>query len=297
MANVSTFKDIAKSNVRKSIFLLVFMFFFVILIAISVGYYLGIDPTFISLIALTFALLSSVGGFWGADTLVLTITKAKVIQPEDNPQLHNLVEEMALASGIKKPKIAIVEDSAPNAFATGRDENHALIAFTTGILQVMDREQLQGVIAHEMAHIKNRDTLVGVIATVSAGLIAVLVDFSWRFAFSGRGSKKGGNPILLAVALISICLAPVAAVMIKSAITRKREQLADASAVAFTRNPTGLRRALEALRDDASVVTSDNKSVAHLYIESPLASSKISSLFDTHPPIQERIDLLLDMER
>jgi len=296
MIPAMTFKDVAKRNLRKSIYLLVFMFFFVILVAISIGYYLGIDPTIIFIPALLIAIFSSVGGYWGADTLVMSITKAKIITPEENPQLHNLVDEMAIASGIKKPKVAIVQDTAPNAFATGRDEDHALIAFTTGILEVMDREQLQGVIAHEMAHIKNRDTLVGVIATVSAGLIAVLVDFSWRLAFSSRGGKKGGNPLLLLGAVIAIILAPVAAMLIKAAITRKREELADASAVAFTRNPAGLRRALEALRDDSSVVTSDNKSVAHLYIESPLVKSKLSSWFDTHPPIQDRIDLLTSME-
>ena len=297
MSQVVTFKDVARSNVRKSLLLLVFMFFFVIAIAVAIGYYLGMDPTFIALVAIIFSAISSVGSYWGADALVMSITQAKVIEPQDNPMLHNLVEEMALASGILKPKIALVQDSAPNAFATGRDQEHGVIAFTTGILELMDREELQGVIAHEMAHIKNRDTLVGVIATVTAGVIAVMVDFSWRLAFSGKSNKKGGNPILLLGALIAIILGPIAAMLIKAAITRKREELADASAVAFTRNPTGLRRALEKLRDDGSVVTSDNKSVAHLYIESPLAPNKLSGLFDTHPPIQERIDLLLAMER
>ena len=296
MREGASFKDLARSNVYKSISLVILMFIFLLFIAMGIGYYFNLNPSIILFSALIFSLFASIGSYWGADTLVLAITKAKIIEPEDNPQLHNIVEEMALASGISKPRIAVVEDEAPNAFATGRDEKHSLIAFTTGILKAMDREQLQGVIAHEMAHIKNRDTLVGVITTVSVGLIAVMADLSWRFAFYGK-SKKGGNPIILAIAVLSIILAPIAALLMQAAITRRREELADASAISFTRNPSGLRRALETLRDDTSVVVIDNKSVAHLYIESPLAPGKISRLFDTHPPIQDRINLLLEMEK
>jgi heat shock protein HtpX len=195
------------------------------------------------------------------------------------------------------PKVAIVIDDAPNAFATGRDPDHALIAFTTGILDVMDRDQLQGVIAHELAHVANRDTLVSAVAATTAGAIAIVSDVLARMMFfGGRRENNNANPIALVVSLIILIMAPVAAIMLKSAISRKRESLADATAVSFTRNPAGLRSALEALAADSTVVQQRSTAVAHIWIESPLDSKSVSKMFSTHPPIQERIAVLKSME-
>jgi heat shock protein HtpX len=197
------------------------------------------------------------------------------------------------------PKVDIVDDKAPNAFATGRDPQHAVVAFTTGILEVMDREQLQGIAAHELAHVANRDTLVSAIAATTAGAIALLSDFILRMTlFGGRDRERSGsNPIVLVAALLAAVLAPIAAAMLKAAISRKREALADASAVEFTRNPTGLRRALETLQRDSTVVHQKSTAVAHMWIESPLDSSMTSKLFATHPPLATRIEILKQMEQ
>jgi heat shock protein HtpX len=198
------------------------------------------------------------------------------------------------------PKVAIVEDDAPNAFATGRDPDHAVIAFTTGILRVMDREQLQGVAAHELAHVANRDTLVSAVAATTAGAIALLSDFLLRITMFGGGrrdSNGGSNPLVLVAALVAALLAPIAAVLLKAAISREREALADATAVAFTRNPAGLRRALETLAADSTVVHQKSNAVAHLWIESPLDNKITSKLFATHPAIEDRITNLRALEQ
>jgi heat shock protein HtpX len=197
------------------------------------------------------------------------------------------------------PQVAIVIDSAPNAFATGRNQDHALIAFTTGILDVMDRDQLQGVIAHELAHVANRDTLVSAVAATTAGAIAILSDMLMRMMWFGGGrdrDRNGGNPLLLVFSLLILILAPIAAILLKSAISRKRESLADATAVAFTRNPAGLRSALEVLERDSTVVHQKSNSIAHIWIESPLDAKAVSKMFSTHPPIAERIAVLKAME-
>jgi heat shock protein HtpX len=228
------------------------------------------------------------------------MTGAKVIDHDTAPQLFNLVHEITIASGLPMPKVAIVEDEAPNAFATGRDPEHAVIAFTTGILKVMDREQLQGVAAHELAHVANRDTLVSAVAATTAGAIALMSDFLLRitmFGGSRRDNNGGSNPLVLVAALVAALLAPLAAVLLKAAISRKREALADATAVAFTRNPTGLRRALETLAADSTVVHQKSNAVAHLWIESPLDNNIASKLFATHPAIEDRISSLRALEK
>jgi len=227
------------------------------------------------------------------------MTGAKEIQESDNPKLFGLIQEITIASGLPMPKVAIVQDSAPNAFATGRNPEHALIAFTTGILDAMDRDQLQGVIAHEMAHVGNRDTLVSAVAATTAGAIALISDMLMRIMWFGGGRRdrdNNGNPIMLVASLIVLILAPIAAMMLKSAISRKRESLADATAVAFTRNPAGLRSALEVLAADSTVVHQKSTAVAHIWIESPLDGSSVSKMFASHPPIQERIATLRAME-
>jgi heat shock protein HtpX len=198
------------------------------------------------------------------------------------------------------PKVAIVTDDAPNAFATGRNPEHAVIAFTTGILAVMDRDQLQGVVAHEMSHVGNRDTLVSAVAATTAGAIALISDFLTRMMWFGGGRRDSrehnSNPLALIVSLIVIILAPIAAVLLKSAVSRRREALADATAVAFTRNPAGLRSALEVLAADSTIVRQRSTAVAHIWIESPLDAKSVSRLFATHPPIEERIAALRAME-
>jgi heat shock protein HtpX len=227
------------------------------------------------------------------------MTGAKVITREDAPELFNLIEEVVIASGLPMPKVAIVEDTAPNAFATGRDPEHALIAFTTRILEVMDRDELQGVIAHEMSHVANRDTLVSAVAATTAGAIAILSDFMMRMMWFGGGRDRrdsNSNPIMLVVSLAVMILAPIAAMLLKSAISRKRESLADATAVSYTRNPAGLRKALEVLASDTTVVRQKSNAVAHIWIESPLDGKAVSKLFSTHPPIEERIATLKAME-
>lgn len=270
----------------------------VALIIYAAQLYLGQTSIGVVPIAVGIALVSVWGSYFGSDKIVLTMTGAKVIDHESAPQLFNLVQELTLAAGLPMPKVAIVEDNAPNAFATGRDPEHAVIAFTTGILQVMDREQLQGVAAHELAHVANRDTLVSAIAATTAGAIALLSDFILRITmFGGRDrDNNNSNPLVLVAALVATLLAPIAATLLKSAISRKRESLADASAVEFTRNPTGLRRALETLEKDSTVVHQRSNAVAHMWIESPLDASAMSRLFATHPPLAERIAVLKQME-
>ena len=248
-------------------------------------------------IAVGISLVSVWGAYYGSDKLVLTMTGAKLIQESDNPKLFDLIQEITIASGLPMPKVAVVIDDAPNAFATGRNPEHALIAFTTGILDVMDRDQLQGVIAHELAHVANRDTLVSAVAATTAGAIAIVSDVLARMMFfGGRRDNNNANPIALVVSLVILIMAPLAAVMLKSAISRKRESLADATAVSFTRNPAGLRSALEVLAADSTVVQQRSTAVAHIWIESPLDAKSVSKMFSTHPPIQERIAVLKSME-
>ena len=288
------------ANRRKTIGLLVGMGVLMWCVVYAALTYFGGTGAGIVPIAVGIALVSVWGSYYGSDKLVLTMTGAKLIQESDNPKLFDLVQEVIIASGLPMPKVAIVIDSAPNAFATGRNPEHALIAFTTGILDAMDRDQLQGVIAHEMAHVANRDTLVSAVAATTAGAIAIVSDMLTRMMFFGGGRDRnregGGNPLMLVISLVILILAPLAAVMLKSAISRKRESLADATAVSFTRNPAGLRSALEVLAADSTVVQQRSTAVAHIWIESPLDSKSVSKLFSTHPPIAERIAVLKSME-
>ena len=294
------FRTMQAANRRKTIGLLIGMGVLVWLVVYAALTYFGTSTAGIVPIAVGIALVSVWGSYYGSDKLVLTMTGAKLIQQSDNPKLFDLIQEVVIASGLPMPKVAIVVDSAPNAFATGRNPEHALIAFTTGILDAMDRDQLQGVIAHEMAHVANRDTLVSAVAATTAGAIAILSDMLTRMMWFGGGRDRnregGGNPLLLVVSLVILILAPLAAMMLKSAISRKRESLADATAVAFTRNPAGLRSALEVLAADSTVVQQRSTAVAHIWIESPLDAKSVSKLFSTHPPIAERIAVLKSME-
>jgi heat shock protein HtpX len=291
------FRTMQAANRRKTIGLLMGMGALMWCVVYAALSYFGGTGAGIVPIAVGISLISVWGSYYGSDKLVLTMTGAKLIQESDNPKLFDLIQEVIIASGLPMPKVAIVIDEAPNAFATGRDPDHALIAFTTGILDVMDRDQLQGVIAHELAHVANRDTLVSAVAATTAGAIAIVSDVLARMMFfGGRRENNNANPIALVVSLIILIMAPVAAIMLKSAISRKRESLADATAVSFTRNPAGLRSALEVLAADSTVVQQRSTAVAHIWIESPLDSKSVSKMFSTHPPIQERIAVLKSME-
>lgn len=295
---MSNFRAKQSENRLKTFMLLGVMGSLTAFVIYAAQIYLGNTSVGIVPIAVAIALVSVWGSYFGSDKIVLTMTGARIIDHDSAPQLFNLVEELTLAAGIPMPRVAIVEDPAPNAFATGRDPDHAVIAFTTGILQVMDREQLQGVAAHELAHVANRDTLVSAIAATTAGAIALLSDFILRMTMFGGRSRENNNanPLVLVAALVATLLAPIAATLLKSAISRKRESLADASAVEFTRNPNGLRRALETLQRDSTVVHQKSNAVAHMWIESPLDGSSVSRLFATHPPLAERIEILKRME-
>ena len=299
MAGVS-FRAAQSANQRKTYLLLASMGLLVGLVVFAALTYFGQGTTAIVPIAVGIALISVWGSYYASDSIVLRMTGAREIQQSDNPNLFNLIQEVTIASGLPMPKVAIVEDAAPNAFATGRNPQHAVIAFTTGILDVMDRDQLQGVVAHEMSHVGNRDTLVAAVAATTAGAIAIVTDILTRIMWFGGGRRdsrdSNSNPIALVVSLIILILAPIAALLLKSAISRRREALADATAVAFTRNPAGSRSALEVLAADSTVVHQRSTAVAHIWIESPLDARSVSRLFATHPPIQERIAALRAME-
>jgi heat shock protein HtpX len=295
---MANFRALESANRRKTFFLLFFMGLLVwgiayIAIASFGGSGAGVIP-----LAVGISLISVWGSYYASDKLVLKMTRAKVIQQSDHPQLFNLVNEVCIASGLPMPKVAIVDDPAPNAFATGRDPSYALIAFTTGLLNSMDRDELQGVVAHEMAHVANRDTLVSAVAATTAGIVALTSDILMRMLWFGgsRNRDHGSNQMPIFLAIIPLILAPIAAMMLKSAVSRKREALADATAVSYTRNPAGLRSALEVLARDTTVVQARSSAVAHMYIESPLDASAASRLFATHPPIADRIAILRKME-
>ena len=295
------FRKLQSANRLKTTELLFGMALLVAVVIWAVMTYFGNTGVGIVPFAVGFALLSVWGSYWTSDKIVLTMTGAKIVTEAENKQLYDLVTEICIAAGLPVPKIAIVEDNAPNAFATGRNPEHAVIAFTTGILRVMDREELQGVTAHELAHVANRDTLVSAVAATTAGALALLSDFLFRMTLFGGGNNRDNNnndtgPIELVVSIIVLILAPLAALLLRLAISRKRETLADVTAVAFTRNPTGLRRALEVLAADSTVVNQKSTAVAHIWIESPLDGNKTSQLFSTHPPLATRIATLRAME-
>ena len=296
---MQTFRNLQLANKRKTIVLLISLGFLSWLVAVAALSYFGGGGAAIVPLAVAFSLFSVWGSYYSSDKLVMRMTGARIIQESDNPKLFGLIQEVTIASGLPMPKVAIVEDDAPNAFATGRNIDRAVIAFTTGLLNVMDRDQLQGVVAHEMAHVANRDTLVSAVAATSAGAIAIVSDMLMRMMWFGGGRRdrdSNANPVMLVISLFVLILAPIAALLLKSAISRKRESLADATAVAFTRNPSGLRSALEVLAQDSTVVKQRSNAVAHIWIESPLDGKSVSQMFASHPPIQQRIETLRKME-
>ncbi len=259
-------------------------------------------------IAFVLAIALAVGSYWNSDKVALAVTRAKPADPQVYARLHNLVEGLCISSGLPMPRLYVIDDPAPNAFATGRNPKHAAIAVTSGLLEKMNRIELEGVLAHELSHIKNYDILVSTLAVVMVGVIALLADLGLRFMIFGGGRNRdsnsgGGNPIIAIVALVFILLAPIAATLMQYAVSRRRESLADISAIEMTRYPPGLIAALEKLQADRTVVRENNRATAHLWIEEPMEhydgrsqrKSRFSHLFDTHPPIEERIAALREL--
>lgn len=291
--NAASFEAVQRANRARTLLLLIAMVLLLTAVAWWAAVTLGIGGVGVLPFAIGIAIITTWVMYWNSHRIVLGMAHAHEISHEDAPVLFNLVDEVRIAAGLPMPRIYIIDDPAPNAFATGRDPAHGVVAVTTGLLERMNREQLQGVVAHEMAHIGNRDTLVMAVAATTAGAIAIIADIILRMTlFSRRGGSA--NPIALVIGLVGLALAPLAAVMLRSAISRRREWLADATAVQITRNPAGLRSALEVLRDDSTVVQAQSTAIAHVWIESPLAGG-LGSLFATHPPIEQRIASLRQM--
>jgi heat shock protein HtpX len=283
--------------------------------AFSFAFRLGPGGAVLVLIfALLFAGGASFVSYWNSDKVALAMTHAQLADPHTYARLYNLVEGLCIASGLPQPKLYIVNDPAPNAFATGRDPKHSSLAVTSGLLEKMNRVELEGVLAHELSHVKNYDIRISSIAVCLVGVVAALSDFGLRmFVFGGMGGRgrdrnQGGGGdqtqiIMLVLALIVIVLAPLMATLMQFAVSRRREALADVSAVEMTRYPPGLISALEKLRDDHTVVRESGRATAHLWIEEPMnhyegeheRKSRWSHLFDTHPPIEERIAALREM--
>lgn len=253
--------------------------------------------------AVIFSVVSSWGSYFLSDKIVLAISRARQIEKKDNPYLYRIVENLAITSGLPTPRVYIIDDTAMNAFACGRNPKHAAIAVTQGIIDRLENEELQGVIAHELSHVKNYDILLQTIVVTLVGVVALMSDFFLRMSFFGhrrRDDRDGGSQlqaIFMIFALALAILAPIAATIIQLAISRKREFLADASGALLTRYPEGLARALEKISHDAEPLEVANKATAHLYFANPLKGGAISKLFSTHPPIQERVNALRGMTR
>ena len=279
----------------------------VVLVGVAIGYLIGGGPT-ASVIALVIAAVMAFTSYWKSDSIALKVSRAVPADPETYQRLHNLVEGLCIAGGLPKPKVYIINDPAPNAFATGRNPQHAAIAVTTGLLEKMNRVELEGVVAHELSHIRNYDILVSTIAVTLVGSIAIMTDLGIRMMWwnGGRTSREGdrnngSNPLAL-VGFLLLILAPIIAKAMQAAVSRKRESLADVSACQMTRYPPGLISALEKLRSDTTATHSASMATAHMWIEQPLSGVSdggklgfFHRMFNTHPPLDERIALLKEL--
>lgn len=279
----------------------------IVALVFAVDLLLGYGPVWVA-VAFVVALLLAWGAYYNSDKIALSVSRARPAEGPEYARYHNLVEGLCIAGGLPKPRLYVVDDPAPNAFATGRNPRHAALAVTTGLLEKMNRVELEGVLAHELSHVKNYDILVSTLAVTLVGTVALLADLGARTMFwtGGRGrrdSSRGGPAglVLLIFALVLLIVAPLIARIMQAAVSRRRESLADASAVKLTRYPPGLISALEKLRDDQTVVRSASKATAQLWIESPLDTEKghrgarLNGLFSTHPPLEERIKALKEM--
>jgi len=298
---MSTLYTQQSANIRKTWFLMATFFVMVIAIGYFLNWYFG-NPL-IMYISIGFALFMNLASYWWSHKLVVAMTGAKPADPNTHRELIQIVENLSITAGLPMPQVYVVEDPAPNAFATGRNPENAVVAATTGLLSILDRTELEGVMAHELAHVGNRDMLVSTVAVVLAGFIAIVADLFMRSMFMGGGSDRDSRAgiIFLVLGVVGIILAPIAAQMIQLAISRKREYLADASGALLTRYPEGLASALEKISQSSQPMRRANNATAHLFIADPFGSEKstlgqkISNLFQTHPPASERIRILREM--
>ncbi|WP_420450416.1 M48 family metallopeptidase [Ilumatobacter sp.] len=299
--------ELIRANKRRSIALVAGFVVVVALVGAVIGYLVGNGPVF-TVVALVISAAIAFGSYWKADEIALRVSRAEPADPATYARLHNLVEGLCIAGGLPKPGVYVIDDPAPNAFATGRDPDHAAIAVTTGLLAKLNRVELEGVVAHELSHIKNYDILVSTLAVTMVGAIALVTDLAIRMMWwnGGRVDRRGdrtgsGNPLAF-VGFALLILAPLVARAMQSAISRRRETLADVSACQLTRYPPGLISALEKLKEDTTVTHSASTATAHLWIEQPMSGvgdagklEGIHKMFDTHPPLEERIALLREL--
>ncbi len=287
------------ANIRKTWYLMIGFFLMVIALSYAIAFYL--NNSAILYIGVLLALVMNVGSYWFSDKLVLRMTNARPVTKQEAPELYTIVENLAITAGLPMPKVYVVDDAAPNAFATGRNPEHAVVAATTGLLNILDKNELEGVMAHEFAHIGNRDMLVMTVAVVLAGFVAIVADFFSR-ALMFDGNRENRHPIFLIVGIVGIILAPLAAQLMQMAISRRREYLADATGALLTRYPEGLASALEKISGASRPMKSASHATAHLFISDPFAGGKpslwqrVGGLFHTHPPAAERIARLRAMD-
>lgn len=291
------------SNIRRTWALVLGFLVLVIAVGYAFSWYYG-NPG-ILYIAVFVAIATNFYAYWESDKLVLSMNHARPATREEFFDFYTVTENLAITAGLPKPKLYVIDDPAPNAFATGRDENHAVVCATTGLLAMMTRPELEGVIGHELSHIKNRDILLMTIAVVLAGFVAIAADIFLRMSFWGAGRRDeegNGNAILMILAVVGIVLAPLAAKLIQLAVSRRREFLADASSALLTRYPDGLASALRKIGSYGAPMQSANLATAHLFIGDPFGakedgmSSKIEKLFSTHPPVGDRIRALTGVQ-
>lgn len=293
--------DQIAANKRKTWFLMILVIVMIVGLSAVFGYAQNIDPIATIIVGTMIASVHAMISYFFADKIALASTGAKAIKKQDSPELWNLVENLCLANGQTMPKIYVIEDESPNAFATGRDPDHASIAFTSGILRLLDKQELQGVTAHELSHVKNYDIRVMTIVVVLVGAIMLLADIMMRSMFFGRRDSKDNSATLvfIVIGIVLAILSPLFAQLIQLAVSRSREYLADASAALLTRYPEGLAQALEKISQNAKPMQKANHATAHLFISNPFGSerrrSSLASLFSTHPPIEERAKRLRSM--
>jgi heat shock protein HtpX len=287
----------ADSNTRRTYLLITL--FLVFVIAMGWVFATAMHSSAILWVAVIFSTLMSVGSYWYSDKIVLSMSRAQLVEHDQDPELYHLVENLCITAGLPVPKIYIIDDTAPNAFATGRDPEHAVVAVTTGILQKLERSELEGVLAHELSHVGNRDILLSTVVVVLVGMVALMADYFRHMLWWGGGSdsdNKNGNGIIMILAILLSLLAPLFATLIQLAISRRREFLADADGALLTRYPEGLASALEKISRDQEPLEAANRATAHLYIVNPFKGGNISKLFSTHPPVEERIAALRGMD-
>jgi len=283
------------SNKRRTFFLMAFF----LVILWGLGYIIGRatgSPGLLFFIGL-FSIGYSIISYFAGAKMALAINRAKEIQKKDDPRLWRTVENLAITDGLPMPKVYIMEDPAPNAFATGRNYDNAVICATTGLLQIMDDNELEGVIAHELGHVKNYDMRVSTLAFALVGVISLIADFFLRWSFfGGRDDRENNNQLLIVLALVAAIIAPLAASLLQLAISRRREYLADATGALTTRYPEGLASALEKLEKTGSATRVQNTSTAHMFFANPLKGHSFLNLFSTHPPLEARVAALREMK-